>query len=58
MAPNLTGEEYRFLTKWREEYPRKAEKKVELLTTEDLPFRQKRPKLAIKQKKVEKKVNL
>jgi hypothetical protein len=30
LAPNLTGEEYRFLTKWREEYPRKAEKKVEL----------------------------
>jgi hypothetical protein len=26
LAPNLTGEEYRFLTKWREEYPRKAEK--------------------------------
>jgi hypothetical protein len=27
LAPNLTGEEYRFLNKWREEYPRKAEKK-------------------------------
>jgi hypothetical protein len=26
LAPNLTGEEYRFLNKWREEYPNKAEK--------------------------------
>jgi hypothetical protein len=27
LGANLTGEEYRFLSKWREEYPRKAEKK-------------------------------
>ncbi len=58
MVPNLTGEEYGFLSKWREEYPRKAEKKGSAVTTEDLPFRQKRPKLAIKKKRWKKKVNL
>jgi hypothetical protein len=38
LAPNRTGEEYGFLNTWREERPRKAEKKGRAASTEDLPF--------------------
>jgi len=50
LAPNRTGEEYGFLNRWRQEWPRKAEKKGRAVSTEDLPFWQNRQQLVIQKK--------
>ena len=58
MVPNLTGEEYRFLNKSREEYPRKAEKKGKPVTIAHAPPPNRQFPISTHQAEIDPQVNI